>query len=198
MAARKARGETVYGGAYMIHADNRRARKRHASTPEYQVAEVFGPLWRGREYLRPAAGETLGCYHRRLSELHGMGSFMAAQVIADLKYAAPLKTASDWMTFAASGPGSRRGLNRVLARPVKAEWSVSQWRTEFDRLRAAIAPDLERLGLGDLHAMDLQSCLCELDKMERVRLGEGKPRRRFRPSDEPLPSSKRDLPDAAE
>ena len=41
--------------------------------------------------------------------------------------------------------------------------------------------ELDRIGLGDLHAADLQNCLCEFDKMERVRLGEGKPKRRFVP-----------------
>ena len=34
--------------------------------------------------------------------------------------------------------------------------------------------ELDHIGLGDLHAADLQNCLCEFDKMERVRLGQGK------------------------
>jgi hypothetical protein len=42
-------------------------------------------------------------------------------------------------------------------------------------------PELTRIGLGDLHAADLQNCLCEFDKMERARLGEGKLKRRFVP-----------------
>ena len=37
---------------------------------------------------------------------------------------------------------------------------------------------LERTGLGDLRAADLENCLCEMDKFERARLGEGKPKRR--------------------
>jgi hypothetical protein len=46
-------------------------------------------------------------------------------------------------------------------------------------MREQIMPELEGIGLGDLHAQDLQNCLCEFDKMERARLGEGKPKRRF-------------------
>ncbi len=38
--------------------------------------------------------------------------------------------------------------------------------------------ELERIGLHGLHAQDLQNCLCEFDKWMRVRLGEGKPKRR--------------------
>jgi hypothetical protein len=47
-----------------------------------------------------------------------MGSFQSGQVLANLKYG-QLKSAADWWTFAASGPGSRRGLNRVLGVPQK-------------------------------------------------------------------------------
>ena len=65
--------------------------------------------------------------------------------------------------------------------------SESAWRKDFDQFRAAIADDLERLGLGDLDAQSLQSCLCEYDKFERTRLGEGKPKRRYRPTDPPKP-----------
>src|SRR5262249_28535483 len=177
MAARAARGDKLYGPAYMIHADNK---NKGRCTAEYQAAEVFNPLWRMREFLRPTNGETLARYFARLGERHGLGGgFMPAQIIADLKYVAPLSAASDWMTFAASGPGSRRGLNRVLGRPVDARWSENGWRWEFERLRTTFMPALECIGLGDLHAQDLQNCLCEFDKYQRVHLGEGKPRRRF-------------------
>jgi hypothetical protein len=185
MATRAARGDKLYGSAYRIHADNKH---KGRCTAEYQATDVFKPLWQWRLFLRPTHGGTLARYCARLGECHGLrGGFMPAQIIADLKYVAPLNTASDWMTFAASGPGSRRGLNRVLGRPVDAPWSESGWRREFECLRTVFMPDLERFGLGDLHAQDLQNCLCEFDKHQRVLLGEGKPRRRFQPSHEPLP-----------
>jgi hypothetical protein len=57
----------------------------------------------------------------------------------------------------------------------------------FDQVRKEIAPDLARIGLGDLHAQDFQNCLCELDKYMRVMGQEGRPRRRFQSSPEPLP-----------
>ena len=149
--------------------------------------------------MRPTKGVTLAQYFTRLGDFHGMGGgFMPTQIIGDLKLIEPLRSAPDWLTFAVSGPGSKRGLNRVLGRPVDAKWTETEWRREFDRLRKLIQPELERLGLGDLDAQSFQSCLCELDKFERARLGEGKPRRRFRPSSEPLPGKKRKLPDAAE
>jgi hypothetical protein len=185
MAARAARRDKVYGGAYMIRADNKNPGR---PTAEYQVEEVFDPLWSARERLRPREVDTLASWFARLSGFHGMGAgFMAAQIVADMKNVWPLAATADCWTFAASGPGSRRGLNRILGRAVDAKWTECGyygWRGEFARLREAIAPELARMGIW-LDAQDLQNCLCEFDKYERVRLGEGKPRRRFRPDHRP-------------
>ena len=114
---------------------------------------------------------------------------MAAQVVADMKYVSPLRGARDWMTFAASGPGSMRGLNRVLGRPVDAPWQEDKWRASVRALQEAMTPALERIGVHGLHAQDLQNCLCEFDKYERVRLGEGKPKRKFVARDDVGPSA---------
>ena len=136
-----------------------------------------------RKRLRPRDDDSLLSFYGRLREANGLGSFMAAQVVADVKYA-QLKNARDWSTFVAPGPGSKRGLNRVLGRPVDAPWRDDDtWRAAFRKLHEQIKPELERIGLGDLHAQDLQNCLCEMDKYERARLGEGKPKRRFVPRD---------------
>jgi hypothetical protein len=98
-----------------------------------------------------------------------------------MKYVWPLRRANDWRTFAASGPGSKRGLNRVLGRPVQTSWDEHGWRVQLRELHENITPELQRIGLGDLHAQDLQNCLCELDKYLRAKLGEGRPKRRFIP-----------------
>jgi len=186
MRSRAERGDQLYGPAYMIRADSKNPGR---ATAEYQAAEVFKPLWKARGWMSPKRGDTLAKYFGRLKEFHGMGGgFMPAQIVADIKFVKPLLDAPDWTTFAASGPGSRRGLNRVLGRPKDSPWSEESWRSAFARLREVIAPELVEMGLGDLDAQSLQSCLCELDKMERVRLGEGSPRRRFVPSTEPLPA----------
>jgi hypothetical protein len=92
-------------------------------------------------------------------------------VVADVKYVEPLRSARDWATFAASGPGSRRGLNRVLERLTDAHWQEENWRVALRNFHDSFRGDLERVGLGDLHAQDLQNCLCEFDKFERARLG---------------------------
>jgi hypothetical protein len=176
LQARAARGEKVWGDAYNISNAGK-------SLPKVEVvATVLDKLWARRKVLRPRSDDSLLSLYARLRDMDGFASFMAAQVVADVKQVEPLRSARDWWTFAAPGPGSKRGLNRVLGRPVDAPWHDDDaWRSALARLHEAIAPELERIGVGRLCGQDLQNCLCELDKFERVRLGEGKPKRRFVP-----------------
>ena len=97
----------------------------------------------------------------------------------------PLHSAPDWWTFVVSGPGSKKSLNYVLGRPAKASWRETDWRRELRKLHEAIAPELKRIGVGRLHAQDLQSCLCEYSKYEGLRLGETKSGRLFSPRRDP-------------
>lgn len=168
----RARKQRIFNPAYMITTAGKKQDKI-----EY-VADLLQELWSQRERLRPQTGDTLNSYHMLLGQFQGLGSFLTAQVVADLKYVEPLKSASDWHTFAASGPGSRRGMNRILGRPVHASWSEDDWRQKLNKLQTATSVRLRRVKI-ELHAQDLQNCLCEWDKYERARFGEGRPKQRY-------------------
>jgi len=167
----KATGKKAFSGAYIVSTNGHTMDKA-----EYLDKHVLQPLWEKREYLRPRKDDLLQDFFNRLSKFNGMGSFMAGQVIADAKYAGYLFNAPDWWVWAASGPGSRRGLNRVTSRPVDASWAGSVWHKTLWELKEEIDPLVRDAGWPELHAQDLQNCLCEFDKYERTRLGEGKPR----------------------
>lgn len=167
----------AYTGAYMVRADPESPGEAKCF---YQARVVFTPMWEARERLRPKKGDSLNSYHMLLGQFHGLGSFMAAQVVADLKYSRPLRQADDWWTFAASGPGSRRGLNRVLGLSKDSPWTEDNWRLCLARLRDEFNREWTRGGADPLHAQDLQNTLCEFDKYMRVRLGEGRPRATYR------------------
>jgi hypothetical protein len=173
---RKSQGLTSYNAAYMIRAS------KDSDKAGYLAEKVFKPLWKNRKALRPVVGDTLENFHQRLFSQFGLGSFMAAQIVADMKYVEPLKSASDWWEFAASGPGSRRGLNRLLGRDVKAHWREKDWREELAKFRVQIKPEFEEHGLAWCTASDAQNQMCETDKYLRVKLGEGRPKQRYRPS----------------
>jgi len=137
---------------------------------------VLTPLWHDRKMLRPKPHVTLEIYHALLMHYDGLGSFIAAQVIGDLKYiSGPLRDTDDWNAFAASGPGSKRGLNRVLGRAPDTPWREMDWRMVLEELA-----DKASIKKFKLHNQDLQNCLCEFDKYERARLGEGTPKQIYK------------------
>jgi alpha-glutamyl/putrescinyl thymine pyrophosphorylase clade 1 len=186
LQARMAEGHTTWGPAYNISNAGKRLPKVDV------VAGELDALWARRKQLRPRAEDSLHTFYGRLRQMRGFDSFMAGQVVADTKYVEPLKSARDWWTFAAPGPGSEPGLNRVLGRPKDTPWrDEDAWRAALARLHEMITPDLAHIGVGRLCAQDLQHCLCEFNKYEKTRLGEGKPKRKFvpRPHDDQVPRS---------
>jgi hypothetical protein len=124
LAARQLRGDKVFRtDAYKPPTPPQKS----MSTISFLVKYVLGQLWRDGETLCPQSGETLRAYSDRLREHYRIGPFLAGQIIADLKHVEPLRSASDWWTFAVPGPGSKRGLNRVCKREVDKSWSEPVW-----------------------------------------------------------------------
>lgn len=171
MQARKSEGQQLYNGAYMISTHGVRMDKA-----QYLAKKALTPMWENRFIVRPKMNESLFALHERLIQQRDLASFMSGQIIADLKYAKPYLGAKDWHTFAVSGPGSRRGLNRLLGLDVSSSWKESEWYTKIIKLKEVVEPIIKKAKMEFLHAQDLQNCLCEFDKYERVRLGEGRPK----------------------
>lgn len=176
LEARKARGDKVFTGAYVLAAGG-----EGGSKIRYIAEKVLSNMWTRRNDLRPTPRDTLASFYERIHDCHGVGTFMAAQIIADAKYTDPLLDAPDWWTWAAPGPGSCRGLNRLVGRPVNASWKHEEWLRLINRLREKVTADFAREGLLSKgfpvpHAQDSQGFCCEYDKYERTRLGEGTPR----------------------
>lgn len=154
---------------------------------ERQVNLLLNPLWAARNDFRPRAKETLSTFHARLAGVPFMDGFYAAQVLADLKYIQPLKSAPDWWDFAVSRPGSLHGLDRATGHALRpSSWDEESWIRLLHPLRGAIAPELSKAGLPRMHAQDMEHCLAEFDKYERIRSGKDKGRK-FIPNSEPFP-----------
>lgn len=175
LEARAAAGDKVFSPAYIVSTNG------HSMPKVQYLAElVLDPMWARRDLFAPKTGDTLESYHTRLMQAQGMGSFMAAQVVADLKNSPfdKLTKANDWWSWAAPGPGSVRGLNRIIG-----NGAVSKAHRDFlgslGVLRTAVNKRFRNMGWKELCAQDIQNCLCEYDKYERVRLGEGTPKQLY-------------------
>lgn len=171
-----ASGVKTFGSAYIVSTNGHAMPK-----PQYLAEHVLGPAWEARAVLRPRPDDTLASFHARLVTANGLGSFMAAQVVADVKNSPKqsLATASDWWVWAAPGPGSIRGLARVVNGDKDAKVPNKLFLPLLFELRKEVNRWVEPKGWTPFCAQDIQNCLCEFDKYERVRLGEGTPRQKY-------------------
>jgi len=112
-------------------------------------------------------------------DAQGLGPFMAAQIVADLKYLSFMQHVDDWWTWAAPGPGSMKGLNAVLGRDMDTSWRATEWLEKIQELRLAENEQLVPLGLGPFHAQDTQNHCCEMSKYTKTMLGIGRPRQKY-------------------
>jgi hypothetical protein len=113
-----------------------------------------------------------------LRQCYGFGSFMAGQVVADLRWAMPNEW-HDAKTWAPMGPGSKRGMNRLLNQPLSQPMSQESFETLLTSLIRQLGIRLPLVITSRLEAIDYQNCLCEFDKMERTLHGEGRPKRKY-------------------
>lgn len=160
-------GAKLFNPAYLIGTQGTAGDK-----VDFLVDMVWTKMWADRKHLRPDESDTLNTFAQRLLPHFGMGTFIVGQVVADLKYVYPLRGAADWHSFAMSGPGSRRGLNRVLGRDKNAPWKEVEWKAALAGLHKSVTTIM--------HAQDLQNCLCEFDKYMRAKTGEGSPKQHYR------------------
>ena len=155
----------VWGNAYVVTTHG---------IPGSKIAYAGRILEAARTHLRAhPLGSTLASAHRVISTLEGFGSFMAAQVVADLKNTEghPLFSAEDWGTWSAPGPGSMRGLNWVYDRRVAIG--------EYQQLIKGLHEEVEHKTEVEICEQDLQNTLCEFDKYMRVKTGSGRSKRRY-------------------
>jgi len=135
--------------------------------------------------LRPpgVVAGTCAAVYNALQTVQGIGSFLAAQVVADLKNTREheLFTAPDRDTFVAHGPGSIRGL-AWYHYGNSFQMSERTFGPHFQLLRQEFD---ERYDWGTdtpfprPDNQDLQNCLCEFDKYCRVKTGMGRSKRGY-------------------
>lgn len=125
---------------------------------------------------------------RRINGFGGTG-FMTKEILLDTTYTGfwdrknqspdgSFSFPMDWGTWTPIGPGARRGAARVLGDDSASSVSEGKSLWVIQELLSWV-PMLWKHP-SELVPTDIQFQLCEFDKYERVRLGQGKPRSRYR------------------
>jgi alpha-glutamyl/putrescinyl thymine pyrophosphorylase clade 1 len=177
---RAANGLKNFNPAYQVCLTNTPGNKA-----ELFAKHVLTPIWtRRKEITQRLRGASLASAAAVFGTCPHFAGFMAGQVIHDLKWTPLLRKAPDWWDWAAPGPGSGPGMNRLLGRPAgtAADWKGREgtWLRELHALRHRLDPQLEAAGLPDLCAQNWQHNLCEANKLWRAQAGEGMPKQKFK------------------
>jgi hypothetical protein len=167
----------IFGSAYTVSTNGHSMDK-----VDYIIDRVVFPASRQKFWVwspevatsRPALLHNAA---KDLCVLNGVSSFMAGQIIADLKNTKghPLESAPDWHTWATPGPGSLKGLTAYFGRPVTPStfaWDIAACYNET----LPLLPDY----VLPIHMQDFQNCMCEFSKYIRVKEGNGHARNRYR------------------
>lgn len=167
---RQAAGLKAWTSAYTISTCGRTMLKENY---------VFDHVLSAVQYLNLSAlyeGTKLEVAFKTLRQVDGLGSFLSAQVIADLKNTPghPLSKAPDFWTWSAPGPGSLRGLTAYFGHNVSERY----YQTHIEQCYNEVRPHLYEY-VGPLHMQDFQNCLCEFSKFMRVKEGDGRVRNRY-------------------
>lgn len=182
--ARTTRGDPVYTGAYMITAETGPEHTGQTKSRTTAYSNLL-PLWQQRARIEPHLHATLReAFDAILGQGFAWGPFMTYEVVTDLRHTRYLSQASDVSTWANAGPGAFRGLNRVFGRPLKQSQKPEAACEEM-RLLLSLAKRAwpkPSTWWPKLEMREIEHSLCEFDKYERVRCGEGRPRSLYKPS----------------
>lgn len=169
-------GDKVWTSAYTISTCGRKMNKEDYVFDHVlaSVADLGIINWTSHDgtevYLSNA--------HRLLTSIDGLGSFLSAQVVADLKNTPghPLKRAVDRKTWCAPGPGSLRGLAAYWGAPIKPATFQRSIKEAYDETMEFV----DTPSVGDIDMQDFQNTLCEFSKYIRVKEGDGRVRNKYR------------------
>lgn len=170
LADYSARGHKVFTGAYVVPGVPGFAKVDSVCNVVNEVRARAADI---------VAGSTRDTW-RNLIKVDGLGSFLAGQVVADMAHLATGRQWPDRTSWAPIGPGSARGLNRLLGRRKEIAVSQQDFEPALQALMLELRPRVRALwGDRGLFAMDIQNCLCEFDKYRRLTLKEGTVRARY-------------------
>lgn len=164
------RSQTTFNGAYIVRADGKFPNKADMVFNETCQQFVDHWLYVETDYMEAAVNQ--------LCEYRNIGSFMAGQIAADLRWAVKGEW-KDRNTWAAIGPGSKKGMNILHGRLASAPLNQDQFIVELREFRAAALKELPASIVNRMEMIDWQNCFCELSKYTKALTGNGRPKQLY-------------------
>lgn len=176
----ESKGEKVYSSAYIVYPTMVKGNTKSVNLCEYIIKPTISMASKMRGAV---ASGSIKHTTNQLAEAFGIQTFIAGQVSADLTYLrGQLDNAIDLYSWAPMGPGSQRGLNRLHERGIGKGFTENKFNQELIEVREAVIGSNQ--SFKDLTLHDCQNIMCEFDKYQRVKTGEGKPRQNYKPTKE--------------
>ena len=159
-------------GSYIINSPN-------GMNKLVGVLQMIQWVWDGRANVFRAIEQdgTLESTWAAFTKFPHIADFTSYEFVTDLRWTHLLRNAPDILTWANPGPGAMRGLNRLYDRPLNKNQQkhlfVCEMRAVLDASRN---PENWPSYWPKLEMREVEHTLCEFDKYERARLGQGRPR----------------------
>ena len=185
-----AEGKRVFTGAYVITNQGISAPKQEVVVDIFLKSLHSAIPFQLDQALHGSSWQTLIGSMRELTGFGGSG-FMAKEVLLDTTYTGfwgknltvehkedgTFSLPVDWWSYTPVGPGARRGAARVLGDDLAHP--INERETQEVIKILMLAQEEHWIFDDKLCPHDIQFQLCEFDKYERVRLGQGKPRSKY-------------------
>lgn len=182
----------VFTGAYMVAGYSQMGSSDKVENVSSLFSEIASNNAFFSDLLSAPAPQEAYCIIRSQP---GFGNFLSYQVLVDLLYGVDCYDGDSILSFTANewsspGPGAQKGLKRLVTefngftRLDVMRWLYENQQKEFERLDLEF-PFLrtDANELVELSLADIQNCLCEFYKYDKIRNSEGRARRRFETSE---------------
>lgn len=179
-------GMQQYNGAYMTTGSGV---PEGWSKARFMCEILFEKVWQERKEMSAICQTSIEYCTKAFTQFNGFGLFLGYEVATDLRHCEGwLDKAPDIFTWANTGPGAKRGLNRLHGRPLEQSIKEQQALEEMRYLLSMAPLYLDKGFIGNVdkskplfEMRDVEHCLCETDKYLRAKTGEGRPKALYKP-----------------
>lgn len=176
---RQEAGEQIFTGAYIVP-------NLGLTTPKIEIiCDALDAIWKERHEIatRIMRAKRMKVATEIMQEINSVGPFIAYEIVCDLRFTFILNHARDTMIWANPGPGAKRGIHRLLTGKPKIVGKKPDYQEAMkallDRAPQKLKGYVKRCEW-PFEMREIEHSLCEFDKYQRAKNGEGRPRSRYR------------------